>query len=75
MFGTHITARINCVPSFNGRFWMNAESSECALSFHPGMAHFLFADGSVNALPETIDAHVYEALGGRNDGEVVSYDF
>ena len=66
---------INCVPSFAGRFWMNAKEDECALSFHPGMALFLFADGSVHALPETIDLNVYEALGRINDGTPVSLDF
>jgi len=33
---------INCgVPSFADRFWMNAVYDDCALSMHPGIAHFL----------------------------------
>jgi prepilin-type N-terminal cleavage/methylation domain-containing protein/prepilin-type processing-associated H-X9-DG protein len=75
MFVARSSTPINCVPSFADRFWMNAISSDCALSFHPGGAQFLFADGSVHMLPETIDGYVYEALGGRNDGIPVSVEF
>lgn len=66
---------INCVPSFGGRFWMNAASDQCALSFHPGTVQFLFADGSVHALPETIDRRSYLALADFDDGTPVSIDF
>jgi len=37
-------------------------------SFHPGVAQFAIGDGSVRAIPETINAAVYQAMGGRNDG-------
>lgn len=66
---------INCVPSFSGRFWMNAQGDGCALSMHPGIAQFLFADGSVRVLSQSIDSTVYSRLGDRNDGRVVSLDF
>jgi prepilin-type N-terminal cleavage/methylation domain-containing protein len=75
LFTTSRHQPINCVPSMAGRFWMNAPEDECALSFHPHVALFLFADGSARPLPEYINGRVYEALGGRNDGRVVEMDF
>jgi prepilin-type N-terminal cleavage/methylation domain-containing protein/prepilin-type processing-associated H-X9-DG protein len=41
-------------------------------SQHPGGANFLFGDGSVKFLKETIDLTTYQALGTRNGSEVVS---
>jgi len=41
-------------------------------SRHPGGAQFLFGDGSVHFLPETIDQWSYQYLGGKDDGEPVS---
>lgn len=66
---------INCVPSFAGRYWVNAQEDGCALSFHSGIVQFLFADGSVRALSQSIDRNVYSNLGDRNDGQVISLDF
>jgi len=37
-------------------------------SYHPGGCQFLFLDGSVHFVPETIDLTVYRQLGNRNDG-------
>ena len=37
-------------------------------SLHPGGAMFLFGDGSVHFLPETIDHWTYQYLGGKDDG-------
>jgi prepilin-type N-terminal cleavage/methylation domain-containing protein/prepilin-type processing-associated H-X9-DG protein len=43
-------------------------------SRHPGGANFLFADGSVKFLKETINAGVYRGLSTRAMGEVISGD-
>jgi prepilin-type processing-associated H-X9-DG protein len=40
-------------------------------SNHPGGAHFVFCDGSVHFLPETIDYMTYQRLGDRRDGQPV----
>lgn len=41
-------------------------------SDHPGGAQFVFGDGSVHFLPDTINYTAYQQLGSRNDGEPVS---
>ncbi|MDR3636477.1 MAG: DUF1559 domain-containing protein [Isosphaeraceae bacterium] len=43
-------------------------------SQHPGGGNFLFGDGSVKFLKESIDLSTYRALGTRAGGEVVSAD-
>jgi len=43
-------------------------------SRHPGGANFLFADGSVHFLKETISPTTWRALGTKAGGEVVSAD-
>ncbi|MGE3820893.1 MAG: DUF1559 domain-containing protein [Isosphaeraceae bacterium] len=43
-------------------------------SKHPGGANFLFGDGSVKFLKQSISMPTYNALGSRNGGEVVSAD-
>jgi len=40
-------------------------------SLHPGGAQFLYGDGSVHFLPETINLDTYTYLGQRNDGEPI----
>ena len=42
------------------------------LSPHPGVAHFLFADGAVHALRLTTEVNVLQALATRAGGETVS---
>jgi len=44
------------------------------VSFHSGGANFLFADGSVHFLKNSIALPLYCALGSRNGGEVISSD-
>jgi prepilin-type processing-associated H-X9-DG protein len=43
-------------------------------SLHPGGAHFLFGDGSVRFIKESIAQATYMAIGTRNSKEVVSAD-
>jgi hypothetical protein len=43
-------------------------------SRHPGGCQFPSCDGSVRFMMETITAHVFQALGPRAGGEVVSAD-
>ncbi len=40
-------------------------------SRHPGGCQFVFADGSIHFLSETIDYVTYQKLGGRRDGEPI----
>jgi len=40
-------------------------------SYHPGGAQFLFVDGTVHLLSESIDYRTYQRLGGRAEGETV----
>ncbi len=44
-------------------------------SRHPGGAHFLFSDGHVSYLSESMDYGVYKALSTRAGGEAVRGDF
>ena len=44
-------------------------------SAHPDGAQFLFGDGSVQFLRETIDHQTYQYLGGKSDGQTVDLDF
>jgi prepilin-type processing-associated H-X9-DG protein len=48
--------------------WMNAQGHA---SYHPGGAQFVFADGSVRFLPESIDYPVYCLYGDRADGKPI----
>ena len=51
--------------------WSNAD---CTFgSEHIGGAHFLFADGTVHFVSETIHFPTYQNLGNRNDGNVVEF--
>ncbi len=43
-------------------------------SFHPGGTPFVFADGHVRFLSESIDMDTYQFLSTRNGGEVISGD-
>jgi prepilin-type processing-associated H-X9-DG protein len=43
-------------------------------SHHPGGCNFLFVDGSVHFLKQTINMFTYCSLGSRNGGEVLSSD-
>jgi prepilin-type processing-associated H-X9-DG protein len=43
-------------------------------SFHTGESNFLFCDGSVRLLKQTINHQVYQLLGNRADGEMIGAD-
>ncbi len=43
-------------------------------SQHPGVANFLFGDGSVKALTDVMDFGVYQQLGHRDDGKLLKSD-
>ena len=60
--------------AFGSADWQNRFSyaSKGAKSKHPGGANFLFGDGSVHFLKNSIALTTYCALGSRNGGEVVS---
>jgi len=44
-------------------------------SNHTGGANFVYSDGSVRFIPQTIDHRTYQLLGCRNDGMPVVQDF
>jgi prepilin-type N-terminal cleavage/methylation domain-containing protein/prepilin-type processing-associated H-X9-DG protein len=44
-------------------------------SAHPGGAQFLFGDGSVQFIVDSIDHQTYQFLGGKSDGQIVSLEF
>jgi hypothetical protein len=44
-------------------------------SAHPGGAHFVMGDASVHFLPDAIDPYVYNALGGKAEGEAATFSF
>jgi prepilin-type processing-associated H-X9-DG protein len=43
-------------------------------SYHPHGANFLFSDGSVRLLRQSISERVFRLLGNRADGEVIDAD-
>jgi len=49
-----------------------AQSDAAFGSYHPAVAQFVLVDGSVHAIPRTIDTVVYSRLANRSDGQVVS---
>jgi prepilin-type N-terminal cleavage/methylation domain-containing protein/prepilin-type processing-associated H-X9-DG protein len=51
-----------------------AMNDQDAASRHPGGTNFLFGDGSVRFLTNTIDLGVYRSLSSRAGGEVISAD-
>jgi len=56
------------------RCWRNQTYNFGFKSYHPGGANFCFGDGSVKFLKQTMSARVYNALGTRSAGEVISAD-
>jgi len=44
-------------------------------SAHPGGAQFVFGDGAVHFVPETIDHQTYQYFGGKADAKTVQFTF
>ncbi len=67
-------------PNYYPDVWMNQSASANFGQFgfrslHPGGVNFLFGDGSVRFIKESIQRQgVYFALGTRKGGEVISAD-
>jgi prepilin-type N-terminal cleavage/methylation domain-containing protein/prepilin-type processing-associated H-X9-DG protein len=57
-----------------GRPWSGAASVVAASSRHPGGANTAFCDGSVKFIKSSVSFPIWQALGTRNGGEVVSAD-
>jgi prepilin-type N-terminal cleavage/methylation domain-containing protein/prepilin-type processing-associated H-X9-DG protein len=62
-----------------GACWDNA-NSQCQLeggfgSWHTGVSNFLFADGSVRAISDGVDAAAFMAAGTPNGAEITVIDF
>ena len=53
---------------------INCTNDNEIYSFHPGGCNFLFGDGSIRFVKETINPQVYSDLATRAGGEVVSSD-
>ncbi len=48
-----------------------SEGPDAFGSQHPGVCGFLFGDGSVHPIRQTIDPSVFRALGSRSNGDIV----
>ena len=78
-FTTHVppnSKRYGWASCRNGSAGAGVDNSHIinASSFHPGGANFVFGDGSVRFIKETIDMPTYWSLGTKAGGEVVSSD-
>jgi prepilin-type N-terminal cleavage/methylation domain-containing protein/prepilin-type processing-associated H-X9-DG protein len=65
-----------CTVSFGTNVWgcRFSYASKGFKSFHPGGVNFLFGDGSVKFLKNSINRITYCGLGSTNGGEVISAD-
>jgi len=75
-----------CGQSGGNRMWVNPERGGIARSadedsttttlgsWHPGICHFLMADGAVRAVDVNIDDTTLVNLGDRRDGQVLNTD-
>ena len=67
---TYISDTMWCVNS-DPAYSINGQADQAFGSNHPGGAQFLFCDGSVHFLKQTINGKVLECLAARNDGQPV----
>jgi prepilin-type processing-associated H-X9-DG protein len=73
-----VLAHTGPTPS-GGYTWVVVPNSPSAAvdnfwSLHPGGCNFVFCDGSVRFLKETINAGVFSSLSTRAGGEVIGAD-
>ena len=69
--GPHV---MGCRSDCNPGCWPEQNGPSMATSFHSGGSNFLFADGSVRFIKNSVAQKTYWALGSRNGGEVLSSD-
>jgi prepilin-type N-terminal cleavage/methylation domain-containing protein/prepilin-type processing-associated H-X9-DG protein len=62
-------------PALRCRCWDNWVTELGFKSAHPGGANFVMGDGSVHFITETIDHTNYNRLGGKAEGETVTFQF
>jgi hypothetical protein len=62
-------------PSRRCNSWDTWSSELGFKSAHAGGAHVVMGDASVHFLPDAIDMYVYNALGGKADGEAATLSF
>lgn len=72
--GSHIRLA-GVLPSANEPFYINRKiddySNNCFGSYHPAGAQFVFVDGHVSLIPNTVDITVLTYLANRMDGNAV----
>jgi prepilin-type processing-associated H-X9-DG protein len=75
---TYPAAAANCLNQWQNTTAPNgcrySAAAKGFVSFHPGGSNFLFGDGSVKFLKNSISLITYCALGSRAGSEVVSSD-
>ncbi|MGO8750915.1 MAG: DUF1559 domain-containing protein [Thermoguttaceae bacterium] len=64
---TYISDAMWCINS-DPAYTINGQAQQAFSSNHPGGAQFVFADGSVHFLAQSIDGATLERLAARNDG-------
>ena len=76
MFNTVVTPSSTLVQwSFCGAYNSSAVTDYAnASSYHPGGVNSLMDDGHVQFVKDTINVLVWQGLGSRNGGEVISSD-
>ena len=52
-------------------YFPNGNEDDCSFGWHVGGTQFVFCDGSVHFLTESVDLRVFALLGERNDGVVI----
>jgi prepilin-type N-terminal cleavage/methylation domain-containing protein/prepilin-type processing-associated H-X9-DG protein len=72
--GQHVTLHVTTPNTRSCGFFSVNRAVMPASSKHPGGTNLLFGDGSVRFIKDAISLQVYQALGTRNGGEVVSSD-